>query len=46
MRKRLTLLMLLVLLALVLTGCSYWVVEDTPVQVGSADRAIELPLLE
>lgn len=46
MRKRLTLLMLLVLLALVLTGCSYWVVEDAPVQVGSADRAIELPLLE
>lgn len=44
MRKRL--ILLLVLLAFALTGCSYWVVEDAPVQVGSADRAIELPLLE
>lgn len=34
MRKWLA--MLLVLLALALSGCSYWVVEDAPVQVGSA----------
>lgn len=27
---------LLCLIALLLSGCGYWVVEDAPVQVGSA----------
>lgn len=33
MKTRLAAL-LIALLALLLTGCSYWVVEDAPVQVG------------
>lgn len=40
------LILLLVLLAFLMSGCSYWVVEDAPVQVGSAEPAVELPLLE
>lgn len=42
MQKRF--LLLLVLLALLLSGCSYWVVEDAPVQVGSAYREPEINL--
>ena len=34
MRFRLALLLIAV--AVLLTGCGYWVVEDAPVQVGSA----------
>ena len=34
MRFRLALLLLAC--AVLLSGCGYWVVEDTPVQVGSA----------
>ena len=30
------LIALLVLLCLLLGGCSYWVIEEAPVQVGSA----------
>lgn len=33
---RLRLAMLLIATAVLLTGCGYWVVEDAPVQVGSA----------
>ena len=33
---RLRLAMLLIATALLLSGCGYWVVEDAPVQVGSA----------
>lgn len=33
---RLRLMLLLILAAVLLTGCGYWVVEDAPVQVGSA----------
>ena len=39
MRFRLALL--LAALAVLLTGCGYWVVEDAPVQVGSAYAASE-----
>ena len=34
MKMRLALM--ITLLALLLSGCSYWVVEDAPVQVGSS----------
>lgn len=40
------LILLLVLLAFLMSGCSYWVVEDAPVQVGSTDQPVALPLLE
>ena len=33
---RLRLMLLLIFAAILLTGCGYWVVEDAPVQVGSA----------
>ena len=33
---RLRLMLLLILAAVLLTGCGYWVVEDAPVHVGSA----------
>ena len=33
---RLRLILLMIATAVLLTGCGYWVVEDTPVQVGSA----------
>lgn len=33
---RLRLMLLLIATAVLLTGCGYWVVEDVPVQVGSA----------
>ena len=38
---RLRLAMLLIATAVLLTGCGYWVVEDAPVQVGSAYAASE-----
>ena len=33
---RLRLILLMIATAVLLTGCGYWVVEDAPVQVGSA----------
>lgn len=33
---RVRLLALLILLAVLLSGCGYWVVEERPVQIGSA----------
>ena len=33
---RLRLMLLLIATAVLLSGCGYWVVEDAPVQVGSA----------
>ena len=33
---RLKLALLLAAMAVLLSGCGYWVVEDAPVQVGSA----------
>ena len=42
MRKWLA--VLLVVAALALSGCTYWVVEDAPVQVGSAYREPEINL--
>ena len=38
---RLKLAILLAAMAVLLTGCDYWVVEDAPVQVGSAYAASE-----
>lgn len=36
MAKRIRLVLVLLLTAVLLSGCGYWVVEDAPVQVGSA----------
>ncbi len=33
---RFKLALLLAVVAVLLTGCGYWIVEDAPVQVGSA----------
>ena len=33
---RLRLALLLAAMAVLLTGCGYWVVEESPVQIGSA----------
>ena len=44
MRFRLALL--LAALAVLLTGCGYWVVEDAPVQVGAPAAQSTLPPLE
>lgn len=37
---------MLVVLSLLLSGCGYMVVEDAPVQVGSAHPQAENPTLE
>ena len=41
MAKRIRLVLVLLLTAVLLSGCGYWVLEDAPVQVGSAQLQME-----